>query len=142
MARFLLIKLTLVGMLLSVAGTALASGAGHGHGTTGTTIQLRAQHEDDALSAMRMVQLMMQCVRMFERAGETPDARDMMPVHYDEATATALARAFLAGYAPGAEVTEIDFIASYRVHFQDDEAEGTLLIDAETGEVSLLSGSR
>ena len=57
---------------------------------------------------------------------------------YNQQNAETLARAFLAGHSPNAEITQIEREdGAYLVHFQGDGIEGTLRVDANTGEVQL-----
>jgi uncharacterized protein (DUF305 family) len=60
---------------------------------------------------------------------------------YDQQDAQALARAFLAGSRPGADITAVEPPQTlYRVTFQDGDATGVLVVDATTGEVRLEQG--
>ena len=50
----------------------------------------------------------------------------------------ALARAFLAGYSPQAEIPDVELPQTlYRVAFRDGDTTGVLVVDADTGEVGL-----
>jgi uncharacterized membrane protein YkoI len=66
---------------------------------------------------------------MMDRSGST---------RYGQQDAEALARAFLAGHAPDAEITQIERNNTYVVHFQSNGTEGVLEVDAETGDVQLI----
>jgi hypothetical protein len=57
---------------------------------------------------------------------------------YDEQNAEALARAFLAGRSPNAEITQVEREdGAYLFQFQGDGVEGALRVDTNTGEVQL-----
>ncbi|MDQ3460902.1 MAG: PepSY domain-containing protein [Deinococcota bacterium] len=57
-------------------------------------------------------------------------------VRYSPADAETLARAFLAGHAPGAETEQVEATAdAYLISFRDGDTQGTLRVDATTGEV-------
>ena len=60
---------------------------------------------------------------------------------YSQQDAEALARAFLAGHAPDADITQVERNNTYVVHFQNDGTEGTLHVDAETGTVQLVQNN-
>jgi hypothetical protein len=101
---------------------------------------------------MQMMQMMNHCASMMETMhsgaheemgmghdGQT--IRGMMPemmgVRFDPVAAEGLARAFLAGRSSEAvEIQEIDFDSGlYAVSYRQGDDEGTLMVDAATGEV-------
>ena len=96
---------------------------------------------------MGMHEMMRQCMGMMHQGitaqsdmpmpGMMDQGRGMTP-RYDQRAAQALARAFLAGYRQGAEITSVEPPQTlYRVSFQDDDSEEVLIVDATTGEVRL-----
>ena len=67
-----------------------------------------------------------------------PMMEDFGPYRFDRQAVEALARAFLAGYAPEAEIVEVQAPALvYSVTFHDGDIERSLTVDAMTGEVTL-----
>jgi hypothetical protein len=101
---------------------------------------------------MHMMEMMNYCVNAMESMhsgaheemgmghdGQT--MRGMMPgmmgVRFDPVAAEGLARAFLAGRSPEAvEIQEIDFDSGlYTVAYSQGDDEGTLTVDAASGEV-------
>jgi uncharacterized protein (DUF305 family) len=92
-----------------------------------------------------MMQMMQRCMAMMVQM--MPGMMDRMPMHgmhgmmsarYDRQTVEALARAFLAGHQPDAEIAHVEPPGNlYTVTFRHGDTTGTLTVDADTGEVSL-----
>lgn len=108
------------------------------------------------LGMMGMHEMMRQCAGMMDQnygswpgmnGWMAPGMAGMMDLvtgpqpRYDQQAAQALARAFLAGQQPEAEITGIEAPRTlYRVTFRNGGGGGVLIVDAATGEVRLEQG--
>jgi uncharacterized protein (DUF305 family) len=82
-----------------------------------------------------MHEMMRQCMAMM---GQGMMGQGMMGPRYDRQTVEALARAFLAGHQPDAEIVEVEPPGNrYTITFRSGDTTSTLTVDADTGEVSL-----
>lgn len=135
MKRFLTAGLVLASLVLALA---LAQGM-RGPGMMGGMMPMQEhQHEDE-----HMQHMMNPCANMMGMMMGPGMGQGMMQpgttTRNSPADAEALARAFLAGHSPEAEVVEVEAPSAYYfVRFQDGDAQGTLRVDATTGEVQLV----
>jgi uncharacterized protein (DUF305 family) len=96
----------------------------------------------EMIGQMPMHQMMQWCMTMMGHM--MSGMMDQMPMpgmvgaRYDQQTVEALARAFLAGHQPDAEIAQVEPPGNlYTVTFRHGDTEGRLTVDANTGEVRL-----
>lgn len=130
MKRSVTVGLMLASLVLALAlaqGRMAEPGSQRSPGMMGDMMPMQEQ----------MQQMTEQCISMMQ---EMPGMMGMMQpgttVRYSPADAGTLARAFLAGHAPGAEIEQVEATdGAYLVSFRDGDTQETLRVDATTGEV-------